>query len=121
MPTRLTRIPTKVVEEIGFYVYAYVNPSTGRIGYVGKGKGQRALAHLLRLRGHRVDLLAHGIEHEATAFLIEAAVIDALGLTGLTNRVRGRRAVLLGRSPLTEVITRYAAVPASIIHSCLLI
>ncbi|MBH0181570.1 MAG: hypothetical protein HP490_07830 [Nitrospira sp.] len=117
----MTRIPRKVVEEIGYYVYAYVNPSTGRISYVGKGKGQRALAHLLRLSGHRVDLLAHGIPRESTALQIEAAVIDALELKNLTNKVRGMRVDCLGRSPLAEVIARYAATPTAIDHPSLLI
>ena len=103
------RIPRSVCERLGYYVYAYVEPSTGRISYVGKGKGQRALAHLVRLNGHRVDVLAHGLPDEASTLAVEAAVIDALGLSSLTNKVRGHCSGLSGRLPLTELLLRYAA------------
>ena len=39
-------IPRAVAEKLGHYVYVYVNPLDGRVVYVGKGKGARALSHL---------------------------------------------------------------------------
>ena len=107
----MKRIPHAVTERLGHYVYAYVRPSNGQITYVGKGRGQRALAHQLRLRRQRVDVLAHGLPDEAAAFAVEAAVIYALGLDRLTNRVRGKHSTHLGRTPLSDLVIRYAPNP----------
>jgi hypothetical protein len=103
----LARIPASVARRLGYYVYAYVNPLNGAIFYVGKGKGQRLLSHLQDTRRHGktvairqiaavgkrpdIHVLAHGLKDEETALRIEGAVIDALGLPSLTNRVRAGR------------------------------
>lgn len=105
----MQRIPHAVTERLGHYVYAYVRPKSGQITYVGKGQGQRALAHLLRLPRQRVDILAHGLPDEAAAFAVETAVIDALGLDRLTNRVSGKQTKQLGRTPLSDLVFRYGA------------
>jgi uncharacterized protein len=117
----MQRIPRAVTERLGHYVYGYVSPRSGQITYVGKGQGQRALAHLLRLRGQRVDILAHGLPDEATAFAVEAAVIDALGLHRLTNRVRGQGSSRFGRVPLSDLVIRYRARPIDIREPSVLI
>ena len=94
-------IPPGVAERLGYYVYLYVDPSTSRPFYVGKGQGSRVLAHLsatgesrkvqvlekLRREGKqpRINILAHGLRDEETALRIEAAVIDLLGLDELAN------------------------------------
>ena len=93
------RLPPGVAEKLGHYVYLYIHPDTGEPFYVGKGKGERVLAHLtdtrdsektrriaeLRETGRqpKLEILAHGLANEETAFRVEAAVIDALGLHGL--------------------------------------
>lgn len=59
----------------------------------------------------RLDILAHGLHDEETALRIEAAAIDLLGLDELTNEVRGWRSLQLGRVPLSELVTYYAAEP----------
>lgn len=103
--TPLSQLPPGVAEHLGYYVYIYVDPRNNRPFYVGKGKGERILAHLndklesekvriiadLRSNGMRprLDVLAHGLRDEETAFRIEAAAIDLLGLDNLSNRVRG--------------------------------
>ncbi len=68
-------IPREVAHHLGYYVYLYIDPRNGRPFYVGKGKGDRALDHLmaegesrkaqklgeLRLVNcePRIDILAH--------------------------------------------------------------
>ena len=60
-------IAADVARKLGWYVYAYVNPSDGKICYVGKGKGQRAVSHVRhharvgKVKEPRVDILAHGL------------------------------------------------------------
>lgn len=130
-------IPHDVARKIGYYVYLYVNPRTGKPIYVGKGKGSRMLAHMsasgrskkvrvlreLRKSGlkPRIEILAHGINDEETAFRIESAVIDALGLEQLTNQMRGWRSVEFGRMPLRQLLTYYRAKPVTISDPVILI
>ena len=131
------KISPAVAEKLGYYVYLYVDPRTHRPFYVGKGKGGRALAHLsqraesrkrrvlseLKRLGLelRIDVLAHALANEETAYRIEAAVIDLLGLGELTNQVRGWRSIQLGRLPFSELVTYYAPIPANVTEPALLI
>jgi len=80
------QIRPEVADRLGFYVYLYVDPRDGKAFYVGKGQGSRALAHLsasaesrkvARLRElaeaglePRIDILAHALRDEETAFRI---------------------------------------------------
>jgi hypothetical protein len=130
-------IRPEVAERLGCYVYLYIDPRDEKPFYVGKGKGGRALSHLsaaaesrkcaklneLRSVGlkPRIDILAHGLRDEETAFRVEAAVIDLFGLDALTNEVRGWRSLQLGRIPLSELTTYYAAKPVDVIVAALLI
>jgi hypothetical protein len=121
-------IPADVALKLGCYVYVLVNPLDGKIFYVGKGKGRRALAHFQDTRRsretetlrqktlrqisaaeltHRIDILVHGLKDEETAFRIEAGVIDALGLPALTNEIRGWETKKFGRLPLTDIVALY--------------
>jgi len=126
------RIRPEVAKKLGFYVYVYVDPRNSDIFYVGKGCHGRALSHLdevgesaknrriaeLKEIGiqPRIDILAHNIQNEATALLVEAAVIDALWLgKSLTNKVRGYRSLDFGRVPLDELVFQYAAKPITTI------
>jgi uncharacterized protein len=126
-----------VADRLGHYVYVYVDPRSDRPFYVGKGRGRRIVAHLsaagetrkarilaeIREEGHepRLDVLAHGLADEETALRVEAAAIDLLGLADLTNCVRGWRSVQLGRLPLAELMTYYAAEPVDAADPVLLI
>jgi hypothetical protein len=132
-----TRLPAGVAERLGWYVYLYVDPRTEKPFYVGKGKGDRILKHFddshdsakthtiseLRTAGlaPRLDILGHGLKDEETAFRIETAAIDLLGLVDLTNAVRGWKSLQLGRMTLEELIGYYAAEPVDITHPVLLI
>lgn len=128
------KIRPEVARRLGYYVYLYIDPRTRKPFYVGKGKGARVLAHLseaaesrktavlaeLRAAGlePQIDILAHALPDERTAFLIEAAVIDVLRLDDLTNKVRGVHA---GRLPLSELTFQYAARPCQVRVPALLI
>jgi hypothetical protein len=126
-----------VAHRLGFYVYLYVDPRSGQPFYVGKGQGQRVLAHL-SVSGEsrkakvlaelsqpgltpRLEVLAHALPSEETALRIEAAVIDLLSLGELTNLVSGWQSVQFGRMPLSQLVTYYAAKPVAITHAALLI
>lgn len=130
-------IRPEVAHRLGYYVYLYVDPRDGQTFYVGKGQGHRMLSHLseeaesrkciriaeLRAAGlaPRVDILAHALRDEETAFRIEAAVIDLFGLDVLTNEVRGWRSLQLGRIPLPELTVYYAATKVDVTVPALLI
>jgi hypothetical protein len=131
------QVRPEVAERLGYYVYLYIDPRDKKPFYVGKGKGARALSHLsekaesrkcvrlaeLRAAGlePRIDILAHDLRNEETAFRIEAAVIDLFGLDSLTNEVRGWRSLQLGRIPLAELTMYYAAKPVTVSVPALLI
>jgi uncharacterized protein len=133
----VSRIPPEVADHLGFYVYIYVDPRDGEVFYVGKGQGSRVMAHLsaegegdkarrireLRAAGlePRLEILAHGLKDEESAFLVEAAVIDALGLEKLTNEIRGIESVRRGRATIEDLITIYAAPPVEIVDPAILI
>lgn len=68
-----------------------------------------------------IDILAHALRDEETAFRLESAVIDLLGLGSLTNEVRGWRSLQLGRIPLSELTMYYAAKPVTVEVPALLI
>ena len=108
-------------EQLGYYVYLYVDPRDNKPFYVGKGMGNRAFAHLadtsespkverirqLNEEGFQpvIELLAYGLD-EQTAFKMEAAAIDLIGFENLTNKVVGHGARKAGRMTVEEVQAR---------------
>jgi uncharacterized protein len=128
--------PASVRKELGFYVYVYVDPRNDEVFYVGKGTGNRAFTHLLegrtssktkRIRAirrdglqPRVELLAHGLD-EPTAFKLEAAAIDLLGRSNLTNLVGGLGSRVAGRMTTSQVTALYAPKRAVFAHPAVLI
>lgn len=111
--------PPGVGEHLGYYVYLYSDPRDGRAFYVGKGRGNRVFDHLadksetekvaklaeLQTLGlqPRIELLKWGLTKEE-ALLVESAIIDLLGVQGLTNRVRGHGTVGHRRQLVEDVI-----------------
>jgi hypothetical protein len=126
-----------VAEKIGYYVYLYIDPRDNTIFYVGKGKGNRVFAHLydvtesrkvqriaaIRATGlePKIEILVHGLQDEQTALRIEASIIDLIGLSQLTNRVRGYDSTILGRMELKELVSHYDRNPIQVEHRVILI
>ncbi|MEI8011905.1 MAG: hypothetical protein WCI27_05410 [Candidatus Omnitrophota bacterium] len=115
---------TEVIEEVKWYVYVYSDPETHQIFYVGKGNGNRVFQHLddksetekvrkiveIRSRGAEpvIEFVRYGLT-EADSLMVEAAVIDTLGIRKLTNIQRGWDSRSCGRVSVDDVITSYAA------------
>jgi hypothetical protein len=135
--TKVARIPPAAARKLGYYVYLYVNPLDGRVFYVGKGKANRALSHLrappdrkiaktiraIRAAGEdpQIEILAHGLPDQTAALRVEAAVIDALKLENLANRIRGWRGRRFGRTPWNEAVAHYTKRRARIKEPAILI
>ena len=119
-------------DSLAFYVYLLIDPRDGKVFYVGKGKGGRCLDHSAKDDGvakaskiaeiesagltPQVDIIRHGLENEAEAFLVESAVIDAFGLGNLTNIAPGYGVEKFGRTSLAELAARYMPEEAEVIH-----
>jgi hypothetical protein len=128
------KFPLEVHNHLGWYVYRLVDPRNGHTFYVGKGKGDRVFQHaagelkadasadkelmtdlkLDTIRAIKRDNLRvielihrHGIETEAIAFEIEAALIDAY--PGLTNLVGGHASAQNGCRTVHQIVEAYAA------------
>ena len=120
----------KVCEAIGFYVYALRDPQFRSIFYIGKGVGNRCFAHIEEARkngrdteklrtirnlldagfGVDIDIVRHHLD-EATAFAVEAALIDVLELVdGGDNEVAGHH-VKHGLNSAEEIQILYGAEP----------
>jgi uncharacterized protein len=135
----LGRVPRDVAHKMRYYVYLLVDPRRNSVFYVGKGKGNRVLAHLkenkdaerrkakiikdIRHDGQepRIEILAHGLKDEATALRIEAAAIDLLGISNLTNEMRGSGNGRVARMSLREVVATYQKKPCKITDHVILI
>jgi uncharacterized protein len=121
-----------VAERLGFYVYVLSDPRKKPVApfYVGKGTGNRCFDHIVEARRTRkpdtveypklstiraieaegkpvqIELLCHGLD-EATAFVMEAALIDLL--PNLTNRTKGQHSRDRGRADAGVINAKYAA------------
>ena len=132
--------PPEVAQKLKTYVYRLIDPRNGETFYVGKGKGNRVFAHIrgeegleddesdsklkrirqIGLAGFEVAhvIHRHGMD-EATAFEVEAALMDAY--PGLANVVGGTGGAEYGAMHAREIIRRYSAEPAVFRHKALLI
>lgn len=130
-------LSSKVVENLAYYVYLYVDPRDESVFYAGKGSGSRCLTHLsengetekiqriaaIRDSGFepRIDILVHGLPTAEAALQVEAAVIDLFGREQLTNKVRGWNSEAFGRMELKQIISLYDPKQISIKEPALLI
>jgi hypothetical protein len=138
--TQRDQFPPSVAEKIGYYVYLLIDPRTGEIFYIGKGIGNRVFAHardalssaeetpkLDKIKrilesGAKVttEILRFGLD-EQTAFEVEAAAIELLGITSLLNEVEGHGTLSRGRMTTDDVIMELEAPPIEITVPALLI
>jgi hypothetical protein len=135
------RFTPEVARRLKTYVYRLIDPRNGETFYVGKGRGNRVFAHLRaeqdKLEGDELDnklkrireirlagfdvahvIHRHGMD-DATAFEVEAAVMDAY--PGLTNLAGGYGTNDFGVMHAREIIRRYSAKPAVFRDRALLI
>lgn len=121
-----------VQEHLGWYVYLLRDPRNNEVFYVGKGNRNRVFAHardavalpdsdkpkltLIRAihqAGLQVqtELIRHHIPNEKTAYLVEAAVLDAMASLGqaLSNEVGGHHSDLYGWTSTTVAASIYEA------------
>ena len=138
--THIQEFPMSVIEKLEYYVYLLIEPETDQIFYIGKGVGNRIFAHvsaavtyetpgdkldkirLIRAKGLEVKHIVHrhGLT-EKEAIEVEAALIDFVGLSGLTNQVQGYNSDDRGQMSVTEVIAKYKAPIVEISEPVLLI
>ena len=118
------KLGPQVHRALEYYVYLYKDPDTGAPFYVGKGVGDRILAHhgvegecdkgrildMLRDRGVKPKLVVvrHGMT-ESEALAVEAVLIEHIGLENLTNKVAGHKTGTHGRMTLAQIRSRYSA------------
>lgn len=133
----LAKLPREVKAKLQYYVYLYVNPRNEAPFYVGKGCGDRVLAHIsvegesrkakmldeLRTAGviPKLLIVRHGMS-ESEAFAVESVLIEYIGLEKLTNKVSGHHTAALGCMSLDQIRSVYAAEPVTQFkHASLLI
>lgn len=123
-------IPIEVAEQLGHYVYLYIDPRNDSIQYIGKGVGNRALSHLsddsdsekvvwineLKNQGlsPRIEILRYNLRDSTEALAVESAAIDLIGVKNLKNVVRGHKADQFGRMNINEIRSRLASENAEI-------
>jgi len=132
----MNRFTAKVIEQLKFYVYLYIDPRTNEVFYIGKGRGNRVFSHLrvnddsektriiseLRELNIRplIELLKYGLT-EKEALLVEATAIDLINISNLANAARGHGSRYGARATVEEVQSSLCADPVTIVHNVLLI
>lgn len=118
---KINEFSNSIIEELNYYVYLYSDPDTKIPFYIGKGKGNRCFNHLfeeadnakrkkikeIQARGKEplIEILCYGMNEE-TAFKVEAAAIDLIGMPNLTNRQKGNHSTLVGRMDVNDLCKR---------------
>ena len=135
----------KTKQNLKYYVYFLIDPTTNQPFYVGKGKDDRVLDHLKcalefgtisdsdkyekireitsegKVVGHII--VRHGLS-EREAFEVEATLIDVLEFlkSGLTNIIGGQKSIEKGLMTSDEIKRLYDAEPLTeISNNCIII
>lgn len=136
----IQEFPLSVIEKLDYYVYLLIDPENNQVFYVGKGTSNRIFAHITaalkdEMPGDKLDKIRairasdlevkhiihrHGL-NEKEAFEVEAALIDFIGLSGLTNQVQGYNSDDRGQMTVAEVVSKYQAPAAEIEEPVILI
>jgi hypothetical protein len=133
---KILRFTPEIAHILKSYVYICTDPRNREPFYIGRGQGNRAFSHLdeagetekfariaaIRKSGAepRIDILRYGLTN-AESCLVEAAAIDLVGLSRLTNAVRGNHETSLGRISSGDLIVMLTAKPAKVKHRTILI
>jgi hypothetical protein len=132
----MLKIEGEVAKILKSYVYVYIDPRNGKPFYIGKGKGNRLFSHLkeqseiekvariaeIRQSGKepRIEILRYGLS-DSEARLVEAASIDLIGKSRLTNRMSGHHESSFGRITSQRVITMLTAKKVKVQHKAILL
>lgn len=129
-----------VIENLRYYVYFLVDPRGDNVFYVGKGVGNRVFDHMAsaiedRDGSEKLDtirdilnsnqsvkhfILRHGLS-EDSAFEVEAALIDFVGINNLSNIQGGHYSEDYGIKTADEIIAMYKAEELDTNEPCMLI
>lgn len=125
------KFTTRACDEIKYYVYCLVDPRDGKVFYVGKGKGDRAFAHVHNAveqpdegeKNRRINEIgAENVKHyiirhglcEKAALELESILIDFLmdkrvngGENNLTNLVHGHHHWDKGLKTVDDINAKY--------------
>ena len=131
------KFPQNIFNDIGYYVYTYVDPRDNKIFYVGKGQNNRVFAHLedksesdkvkkineIITAGFnpKIDIIIHGLKTDEEAKKIEASIIDLIGIEKLTNQKRGYESRTYGKMSVEQICSLYITEDANIKEPSLLI
>jgi hypothetical protein len=132
----MEKFPRKVIEQLKYYVYLYIDPRTDKPFYIGKGIGNRVFSHLndkndsqktkimAELRKAklqpRIEILKYGLTSKE-AHLVESTAIDLIDIKNLSNKFRGHGSRIGGRASVEDI---YLALNADLIvvkHNLMLI
>jgi len=132
----MQRFTPKVIEQLKYYVYIYIDPRTDKPFYIGKGKGNRVFNHLkvdddsektrilkelAKAKSEpKIELLKYGLT-EKEALLVEATAIDLIDIKNLSNSARGHGSRYGARASVKEVQATLHAARVTITHPSLLI